>query len=299
MLKKDMDGYLGVAAYILATSGSTLAINHFENTIAPFPLTFVTFLLALVLFNFINIKNVYKTYTSLMANKKIFFIVNILTLIIWTSTFWGLKFIQPSIFISLFMCFVPIFSFMIKKDAKIKRQVFFMLCTMILTITLIITEYLRAITYEPIMFMGFSLAVISAYVSAIYIVYTSNIQRTMSISTIELISTRFYLLVIFSLILSISQHNLSEAYINLKHTWYDFILIAAVSTIIPVYGLQKAIVSLGPIRTPLLMTITPICTYILQVPFGFKFNFIVMALILILSCLLAKFYYILYAHADR
>ena len=189
---------------------------------------------------------------------------------------------------------LPLFSIFIKKQAVKKNSVYTLAS---ITLILFVLSGYYAVKHPPYLevFMGLFCTVLSAFVSSLYICYTDKLQRQNQVPWIDVVCTRFYFITIFSLVICYFLPTQIDLYHITIDKWYDFLFISLLSTIFPVYSVQKAISNLGAVKTSLLMALIPLCVYFMQgvyVGINSIFEFI---FIIILSILLIRLYYLLYA----
>jgi len=283
--------YGSMLTYILSTALSLIVINQFEIQTNPSLVALISFLLCFLFFNLTNF-NRFKIAHSVLFKSPIDFIsINTITAIIWIGTFWGLKYISPGIFVSIFMGVIPLASiFITTNKAKFQyKEIILMLTLIFLTLGLASYESLKLVDFSKTVFYGLSLAVISGFFSAVYINYSQKLQMKFNFITLDFLCIRFYFVIAtcFCFLFISGDHITTESILN---KWYDFIFVSILTTIIPLYSLQKAILTLGGMQVSCLITFTPLVAYLLQILTGFQFNIIIFGIILIMSLLLIQYY---------
>lgn len=277
--------------YILSTAISLIAINQFEIQTDPSLAALISFLLCSLFFNLININRLTIAYSLLLESPIDFININIITAIIWISTFWGLKYISPGVFVSLFMGVIPLSSlfFASNKTQFQYKEASPMLTLIFLALGLVSYESLHRVDFSKTVCCGLSLAIISGVFSAIYIHYSQKLQKKFNFITLDFLCIRFYFVIVISFyFLSVSGNHITVN--SILNKWYDFIFVSILTVIIPLYSLQKAILKLGSLQVSYLITFTPIVAYLLQIFTGFQFNIIIFGTILIMSSLLIQYY---------
>ncbi len=283
--------YASMLTYILSTAISLVAINQLELQVNPTLAALISFLLCFLFFNLVNYNRLKIAYDILLKSPLDFIKINIITAIIWISTFWGLKYIAPGIFVSLFMGVIPLSAVFISKNKPgfKHKETNLMLTLIFLALGLVSYESLKLVDSSTTMYYGLFLAVISGIFSAIYIHYSQKLQKKFNFTTLDFLSIRFY----FVIAICLSLASIAGNHIILSCTlnkWYDFIFIAILTTIIPLYSLQNAILKLGSMRVSYLITLTPLVAYLLQTFIGFQFNIVIFSMILVMSLLLIQYY---------
>lgn len=289
--------YTSMIIYIVSTALSLVAINQFESHINPSVVAFFSFLICFLFFNLIN-GNRYKTVYSVLFKKPIHFIsINIITAIIWLGTFWGLKYITPALFVCIFMSAIPVTSVLInpnKKALKI-RPILILFVLIFSALGIISYESMKGMHFTEMALYGIILAALSGIFSAIYMHYSQKMQKEFRFRTIDFLCIRFYLVIAICFFLIMHNHTT----ISISHNWYDFLIISALTTIIPLYSLQDAILKLGPMQTSCLITFTPLAAYFFEMILGFQFNLLVFGTMVIMTILLMQHYRILFSQRER
>jgi drug/metabolite transporter (DMT)-like permease len=289
-MKNYIFGYSLMFSYVLITALSLITINTYEQTISTEIVSMYSFLICIVFFNLINMKQGKSSYKKIFTRKSVFIYLNILTLIIWSSTFAGLNSIEPIFFVILYMASMPLTTSFIhyyqSKNYKENRLKNILLFFVVLTLCFLIKEQISGLSMDMKTLKGISLAILAGATSSVYIHYTRAIQSTLKLTTVDFLASRFYFTTIFSFsMIIVYDHSLS---INLTY-WYKFFIVALLTTIIPLFCLQKAISFLPPARITYFMPLTPLATYALQYIFGYPINLSVLILVLFLTVFLITF----------
>lgn len=288
MINKIVFGYCLIALYIIITALSLITINTYEKTIAPEIITLYSFLMCTIFFNLINIKNSKLTYQKIYSSKLTFVNLNILTLVIWGGTFLGLKAIEPIFFVAIYMAVMPLTSSVInikKNDNNLPKIT--LVTIFVFLICFSIEMEVSKLAWDAKTLGGIGLSLLSGSMSSVYIHYTQSIQAKTKLTAIDFLASRFYFTVLLSsvIVLFSSQDQL----LFNSPDWYKFLIVAMLTTIVPLFCLQKAISFLSPTQITYFMPLTPIATYILQYTLGYPINFGVFLLILLLTAFLVIF----------
>lgn len=275
--------------YIVSTALSLIMINQFEIQTNPSLVALISFLICLIFFNVMNVNRIKIAYAALFQHPIDFIVMNIITAIIWLGTFWGLKYISPALFVSIFMSVIPLTSLLIKSNKKEIRytEIVPLFILIFSALALVSYENLTLITFTQSFFYGLLLAALSGCFSAIYMHHSQKMQKKCHFLTIDFLCIRFYFVILICFLLT-TQHHIAIS--SILNKWYDFVIISILTTIIPLYSLQKAILTFGPMRVSCLITLTPLAAYFLQTLMGFQFNLFIFSTILMISLLLIQYY---------
>lgn len=287
-----MLGKIAMLVYVLSTALSLVVINSVETHIHPSIVAFYSFLICVLFFNLLNFNRNKYVYTAFLRCKVDFLILNGLTAVIWLGTFWGLEYVAPTIFVVLFMGVIPYSTMLISRDKKVffNFRTVSLLFGIAVTLAFIIYENIHLVTLSVNTYIGLFLAVVSGFFSAVYIVYSAHLQKKLALETKDFLCARFYMLILLCFFIAIYR-GYDFQFDVLYSNWYDFISVSIFTVIIPLYSLQKAILTIGPVKVSCLIPFTPIVTYVLQIFLGVQFNATVFILLFI-ATLLLSFYYL-------
>lgn len=288
MKNKIVFGYGLMVLYITITALSLITINTYEKTIAPENIALYSFLICTIFFNLMNIKNSKLTYQKFFASKSTFTNLNILTVIIWGGTFLGLKAIDPIFFVAIYMAVMPLTSSLINtKQNHNSPSKIALLTIFVFSICFLIKTEISGLMVDTKTLIGIGLGLLSGSMSSVYIHYTREIQAKMKLTTIDFLASRFYFTILLSLVVVLSSSHDQLSFNSLD--WYKFFIVAMLTTIVPLFCLQKAISFLPPAQITYFMPLTPIATYMLQYTLGYPINFGVFLLTLLLTIFLGMF----------
>lgn len=191
--------------------------------------------------------------------------LNLLNAIIWFVIFFSLKVLSPSVFSCLFLGAIPISLFILglrKSTASNKRNfttAFLLLAMFLLMLSLVSQEMSKANSFQILKY-GTIVMVIGG-VAAAFIMKISKELATKNLSASLVVSLRFYGLLVISLLLIIPN---PTRLIIKPIVLAEFLALALFSMALPLFLLQKALKTLNPLHTSIIITSIPILTYFLQ-----------------------------------
>lgn len=260
-----LKGYTYSLFFCGAVAFSSILIHDTNQSVNPYLSVFLTFLICTVWFNLVNVKYLAQLYSRIFSNRKIFFLINILTALNWVTTFEALKYIDPILYISLFMGLTPIFTYFIttiqqKNEFKFKTILISLSIACILIIITMLDKKSLSMVGNNNFNKGVILTVISSIASSVYMIYSKKMETKLALTASQIVGTRFYVLVIYSGLVCLNGNCFSEIY-NIQFS--NFICLALVSSIIPMYSIQKSIFYIGAVKTSFIIPFAPIFTYMI------------------------------------
>lgn len=200
-----------------------------------------------------------------MRDKKNLFIINVVTAIIWITTFEALKYIDPILYIALFMGLMPIVTYLINSFSHKSKLDFIpivasILITFILALIIFLDKKSALNVGITQFYRGVILTVISSIASSIYMFYSRHMESNLALKSSQIVAVRFYLLILYSGIICFHHDYLIQIH-NIRYI--DFLLLALLSSIIPMYSIQKSISYIGPMKTSFIVPFTPVFTYLI------------------------------------
>lgn len=263
-------GSLYIFFYIITSAISNVFVNHTTRSIEPIVSLFYTSIFTILFFSILNFGELTKNIVLVKKNMNSILWLNLLNAIIWFVIFFSLKFLSPAVFSCLFLGAIPINLFVLglgKSKASNKRNfttALLLLTMLLLMLSLVSQEMSKANSFQ-IWKYGAIVIVIGGVVAA----FTMKISKelaTKNLSASLVVSLRFYGLLVISLILIISN---STRMIIKPTVLAEFFALALFSMALPLYLLQKALKTLSPLYTSIIITSIPILTYFLQLCTGY------------------------------
>ena len=278
-------GYVYISLCCLTSAISFVFIAHLLQTHNEMLSMALTFGYATLLFTIFNYKKLANLYRLAFDNFKPLFYLNIATLLSWFGTFIALKYIDPATKVCIGFGLIAVTNFFILTPLDKLREnkhLLFSIFFILLSMGLIINQY--ACIYEvhntlKAIILGIAWSIIGGIGGGFIGVNAERIGKA-GFSATQILATRFYLLVIVSLILiPFGRHAVS-----LNIDWKYYLLTALIIVFFPLLMYQLAIKSLGALIVSLIEPFTPVITYFMQVLFlGYRFNLLTLILLLFSS----------------
>jgi drug/metabolite transporter (DMT)-like permease len=241
-------GNWAMILYVVLTALSSTLIHHTTQTVSPLLSAFYTFVCCVLVYGLLS-KNIFLKMQTIRAYGFEIAILNVTTAICWVFTFLSLTMIPPELYLFAYLCAMPIAASVIHKTKKLKA--------ILLTAGLA----LLFLTYpQKGLWLGFSLAFLGGVSGTVYSMYSKKI--TPYFSTFEILSLRFYLTVVLTLILSL---HLGVMKIEPLNFYLQFSLLSLVAVILPLAFFQVGLKHLSLARALSYVPLAPLLCYFLNV----------------------------------
>lgn len=263
-------GSLYIFFYIITSAISNVFINHTTRSIDPIVSLFYTSIFTIVFFSILNFGELTKNIILVKKNMNSILWLNLLNAIIWFVIFFSLKVLSPSVFSCLFLGAIPINLFILelRKSTVSNKRNFtsaLLLLTMFLLMLSLVSQEMSKTNSFQILKYGAIVMVIGGLAAA-FIMKISKELATKDLSASLVVSLRFYGLLIISLLIII--FNPIQLIIK-PMVLAEFLALALFSMALPLFLLQKALKTLNPLYTSIIITSIPILTYFLQLCTGY------------------------------
>lgn len=281
-------GYLFSFIFCITVAVSSILIHKTNQLINPYLSVFLTFLICTLWFNLVNLKSLRVLYLKLMSDKKNFFIINFVTAVNWITTFEALKYIDPVLYIALFMGLMPIATYLFnaylqQKKLELVPITTSLAITLVLVLIIMFDKKSMLIMDAANFYKGIVFTMVSSIASAIYMLYSKRIETNLSLTTSQIVAVRFYLLVFYSGIICLNGNYFPET--NTLH-YTNFLVLALLSSIIPMYSIQKSITHIGAVKTSFIIPFTPVFTYLILLFLNHQQPTFILPLLLALTLIL-------------
>jgi len=283
-----MMNYLYSFLYCIITAASVVFAHSVTQTISPITAAFLTFVVCLLWFNIVNYKLAKKTYRTCQNNLSLIFLINLATAINWITTFLAIKYISPVLFVAVFMALMPIMIYLLQLILLKKPLNRIDLCSsliIIFLVSLLVYSQTPAVFDQKLYWMSLALTALSSLSAAAYFIWSKRAQDKLSLNPTQILSIRFYLLVTVSAVCILLQSHFSMTG-GFVHFYGKIILLSLLTSIIPLFFLQKSIQKIGAVKTSFFMPMTPIFTFLLVMLTHGKINFSTILVLLLLTLLL-------------
>ncbi|MBS0359245.1 MAG: hypothetical protein JSS53_08255 [Proteobacteria bacterium] len=286
--KKIGFGYATLFLYCLITGVSIFSIHQAAQLADPISLALYVFLSCALIFNALNFKNIRSTYAVANSDRKSILTLNVLTAIVWLSTFWSLKYISPTVFIVIYMGIIPITAYLtqvIKTQKSSWTELLLIIILAILIASIVTVHELLFPSRNPTLLQGILPAIIAGVSGNFYVLYSRYLQHKLNLVSLDISSLRFYLLIFIGIIWALAHVSTHQLTIGI--TAYNVLFITLVSSVLPLYLLQNSIHNLGPLKTAYILPLTLIFTYWVELVSGVQFEWSLLLLIVLLVTILA------------
>lgn len=248
--------------YVLVFSIALVLIQKLDVSIPPLFSLLVTATIASLYFNIINKNHIKKIYTDCFENKKQWFMVMIIVLVMWTTTMIGPGKIGASLFNFIYFAWLGMLGFMmlsLKNWQEYRIKFYFGLCLLLLIVANVFFELHSSFSYDAL--YGIVMALLGGTASFIYFKQSQALAKNANLTATQVLAVRFYLaIIILSLIVPKNQ---IHDYLTLSNS-FSLVLLAFFSLIIPLYFSQKALEKITSEQHAIINSSCPIVTGILQ-----------------------------------
>lgn len=278
-------GYFYISLCCISSAASFVFISHLNNHYSVLLSLTMTFGYAIILFTLWNYKHLKSMWSIAKSEKSALIMLNIATLFSWFGTFMALKYIDPATKISIGFGLIAVTNFFIsvplRKVAQHKHLLYcilFVILNMILVLWQFSVSNQHATTENII--IGISWAVVGGVIGGFIGINSQKLNKA-GYNATQVLATRFYLLVIMSvLLLVLTDPTVSFAHIR----WKYYLLSTALVVLLPLLFYHLAIENIGSLIVSFIEAFTPVITYFLQIIFlRFNFNWLSMCLIILSS----------------
>lgn len=287
-IPKTTLGYLLIFSYCLMTAFFAVAVNKLEASGDPFTIVFFTFLFTTAFFTLINLPNIRMFWSNLCSSPKQLLTINIVSVVIWLGVFWSLKYLNPAESLCVYMSMTPIatllFTIKLANINQYKKDIFYGVAIIILLSALVIdTVYMVPNKWWIILGVIFALA--AGITGAFYNVFSQKMHKQNNFTATQVLAMRFYLLLLISLFMSLHDQTFSTTLQQIS--WLTFLGLALLSSVLPLFFKQQAIIFIGARKISYVMPFTPVAAYGIELLTGaYKFHPVVFVLVALVSILL-------------
>lgn len=250
-LSTGITGNVAMMLYAIITALSSILIHQTTQVVTPLLSAFTTFLFCLLIYTFFSL-GTFKKIIYIKSNIFSITMLNVTTAICWIFTFLSLKYIPPELYLFVYLCAMPIFSTVLFRTKIIKSLLLFS--------GLIILFY----TYHNnALFLGVLLAFIGGSSGTVYSIYSKRVTNVFS--TNEILSLRFYLVVIATFTLCI----VSGTWESLSTAVYSQLaLLSLISVVVPLTLFQIGLKNLNIMKALSYMPLAPLLCYFINLALG-------------------------------
>lgn len=244
-------GSISMLIYAVLTALSSMMIHATNQRVTPLLSAFYTFLFCLLAYNLVT-KGIFRKLKNNRQAWVNILVLNITTAVSWIFAFFSLKYIQPELFLYIYLCAMPIASCLIYKTHLLKATIYFA-GLIFLTLTY----------HSNMLLIGFLLAFIGGISGTVYSIVSKKI--TDEFSTLEILSLRFYLTVIITFFLSFYFDQIAVMDMNY---YFNFAMLSLVSVICPLILFQVGIKNLTVVKALSYLPLAPLLCYTMNIVFN-------------------------------
>lgn len=268
-LSSEAMGNLAMIFYTLMTALSSIFIHETTHVMTPLLSAFNTFLFCLLIYSALSL-GTFKKVITIKSNFLSIFMLNVTTAICWIFTFLSLQCIPPELYLFVYLCAMPIFSTVLYRH-KIGKAVLLFFGLLILIYTY----------HDSTLYYGIVLAFIGGASGTVYSIYSKRVSQ--HFSTAEILSLRFYLVVIVTFILCLT---LGKWMPMTTMDYSQLALLSLISVIIPLTLFQIGLKNLTLTNALSYLPLSPLLCYFINLIIGNKSFDISQFCVIIFICII-------------
>ena len=262
-------GYFCLILWCVISAFSRVLASNLLQSVSPFILCFYIFLIAAIFFLTLNVCRFRLFFRKILANKSDVLYFNLSTFGSWFFIIYPLKYIEPSLVVSINVSLAPIFTFLIlpflyhsdsHKGSKLYCVIFF---TLFIYMTLIIffnMSSLKVVSYRVVS-LSIVFIAIGAFSLAANNIYAKRLSEK-GFDPLENVAVRFFILIVLSAMISKLCHQ--SFFVDKEHIGNIF-FVSFIYAIIPLYLIQISIKILSPMILSTGFALMPLTTFIVQI----------------------------------
>jgi hypothetical protein len=233
-------------------------------------MVFLTTTCAIVVFQAISVRDIARTYRSVVVRHKLLYIkLSLASLVLWIGTFLIPIDFEPFSVILAVMGF-PSLCVGISAYRATKRTSELVKC-MFLALNLVLFYLLYSMLYDGWKYFVFCVSNAAVGLAMFTYLRLSSEMLDGGFTASQIVAVRFWSLWLYSLIYAIYDHQFKS--ITLDTMLYTGAL-GLVSMILPIYFIQKSVAVLGADKTSVLVGFTPLVVIALEWVFHHEMDFV-------------------------
>lgn len=249
------NGYIDAVLYVLFSSLSFVFLDHLCNDIDPISAIFIMSIVAILFFNLCTGKLLVETYKACFSSLILFVSMAAFLALDWVSMIYASHLADPFIAMSALFIALAIINFVIKFFQTRSTTSIFSLIILIFCLIMLLSGYQERIGHNNI--YGVLLGSVAGIAFYGYIVTSERFARKHKLKSVQVLATRFWVLLIGSAIFM----DYRQTVIAFNDKLLALIVISFCSLIIPIYFNQQAIMKLGTLKTSIIICMVPPVTY--------------------------------------
>ncbi|MGS1023955.1 hypothetical protein [Burkholderia glumae] len=264
-------GYLSIAVYCVSTALSAVWVTFSFSHVSGAALTFITLLAAFMIFFGAHLLSGGRPSRLLRTCFADVVILNVLTVAAWFFMFLALQRIEASVESAIFQGCVPVAVLVCVVSTRQApfRSLRTLGCTLI-SLCLFSLVAARVTTAGAIaivparLYAGIALATVAGLAGGLYVYWSGRVVRKSKCGTLDILSNRFYLLLIVTGVMGYAQFSDAAAGAFQPSLIGKLVLLSMVSVVIPAFTLQHAIGSLGASRVSIITPFVPALALVVE-----------------------------------
>lgn len=236
--------------YSLCVALVSIYRQYLMKDIPPIFILCVSSAISMVYFHLINFSEIQTMYQKILREKKLFFILNVVVAMIWICAFYSIFFSSATLYTYEYFLFGACMSLFFTKY-KLKSLLFLGAHVFLIIIPCFLF---------PNDMKGIILGMIAGCLGYIYNHLSSEIYRKLSLTSTQILASRFWLLFVVSLFW---VNNLPAFTISQFQLW-NVLGMAFLSFIFQIWLNQQSIFTVGSKKTSYICGLVPMITYLCQ-----------------------------------
>jgi drug/metabolite transporter (DMT)-like permease len=291
-LKFNFDiGVVVVLLYCITSAFGQTLMSMFDQVYNPIVLVLYSFLIAAIIFNLFNLPVLTKIIAFIKNNKKLIFLINVVTACQWIANYYSVKYIAPSTVLSLLIGVVPLTTILITRKTQLAKlsKIDWLLAILLVVLVFSMALYTIINQYEahskvlPYVCLSVFLSIFAGVAGAYTNIYAKLLIQNGATPS-NIISFRFFLIIIVAFIL-LKLEGVNIAPPSQHDGW--ILLISSAAVVVPLYILQFGIKLTDPITVSFVTAFLPVITCFIQLfdP-AIRFSWSLLLFTLLLSILI-------------
>lgn len=248
--------------YVIISGFSFVFIEKLYADISPFFSLLIMSIITTIFFNLVNIHNLKKMYVACWQEKKLWFGIMVVILVMWSCTMIGPGLIGASLYGFIYFSFLGVLGYLsayFRREKLDRNKLYFSFAIFLLIVTGIIDLLREELNLSSI--FGLALGLIGGITSFIYFKQTQMLVKRVKLSASQILAIRFYLTIITMFII-LPKGNF-DLYLTWNNMW-QLLGLSFFSLIIPLYFMQKALEKITSEQSAIILSLVPACAGIIQ-----------------------------------
>ncbi len=261
-----MSGYLDAAIYVILSSLAFVFLDHLMVALDPLIALLAMSSIALLFFNLLSINKIISTYRACWQHKVLYFWMSVGLAVDWICMVYASHKSDPFVAMAALFVSLALIGFLCLSwtDRSIHR----LISVILLGFSLILLWFFYKVPTNHSVSLGILLGAMAGGAFYLYIVNSAKLSLLGGLNSLQILSTRFWLLWIVAFIFVPK----ADLWINIYQNLQMLIPISFASLIIPIYFNQRAIQKLGANLTAVFIASVPPVTFVFYVIYTHEFH---------------------------